>query len=197
MTKKLDGKATVAGALLLLNAVLWFVQRGLDYAIADGGSWGVGGIVQNYTVVLAEPINFLFVLAMFIAAITLLTRNRIAAVLGLIVLAAYFVYSMYPWDMFTLHLDVIALVLAILCTAIAVAVSGGESKVMPWVATILIVVFAVLHVVGRIINGGYDYGFAGLPVTVIYGLRYFLLALGLLVAARVGSEKKPEGAHWA
>ena len=195
--KKLDYKAAIAGALLLLNVVLWFVQNCVDYAIADGGFWGVGGIVQNLTVVLAEPMNWLFLLAMVIAGILLLTRRRVAAVIGLFVLVAYFVYSMKPWDMFALKFDTIALVLAIALTAVVVGASDGKSKSVRWMAIIPIIVFAILHVVARIINGGYDYGFAGLPTTVIYALRYLLLDAALILTACAGVEKKPKGAHWA
>lgn len=199
MTKKLDAKAIGAGVLLLLNVVLWFVQTGLSYAIADGGFWGIGGLIQNYTVVLAEPANFLFLLAVLVAAITLLTRKPIAAVIGLLLMAAGLAYVLVP-DIspdVTKWIDSGCRVLGIVFVAIAVALADkpGAHKVVCGIAVTLVLAWWLIGIVLNIL--GDVYTAMPLPVTAVYITRGVLMAAGLILAACALTEKQPKGAHWA
>ena len=195
-TKRLDSKAVGAGVLLLLNMVLWFVQTGLSYAIADGGFWGVGGMVQNFTVVLSEPEVFLFLLALLVAAITLLTRKRAAAIVGLLVLAAYFAYALMPGfsSDITVWLAPACRVLGIVFVAIAIACSNsaeGAHKVVCGIAVTLVLAAWLLGIVFNIIDG--SLAGSAFPVMAVSLLRGLLLSGGLVLAALTLTEKGSVG----
>lgn len=197
---KLDGKAIGAGLLLLLNIVLWFVQTGLDYAIADGGFWGVGGIIQNYTVLLAEPSNWMFLLAMLIAAIMLFTRKRAAVIIGLLVLAGYLAYALIPnisgevMDWLNFACRVAAIVFAVLAVALS-SDDGVAHKIAGGLAIVLIVAWLILTVILGITGG--TFASMDIIVAAVYILRCVALAVGVALAAKTLMEKKPAGAHWA
>lgn len=197
---KLDGKAVGAGLLFLFNVLLWFVQVIVDYVIAGGGSWEMGGIIQNVMAVIVEPTNWMFLLVTLIAAITLLTRKRAAAIIGLLVLAGYFVYLLIPrisgevmdW------LDTACRIAGIVFAAIALAASGEDStghKVVGGLAIILIAAWWVLSTVLGIMDG--TYASMDIIVAAIQILRRVLFALAVVLAAKALLEKKPAGAHFA
>ena len=87
-SKTLDKKALIAGVLLLVSVRLWLVPISL------------GGGSASLTNIIADPSSAMLAGAVAIAGITLLFRKRIIAVIGLIVLAAYFAYTLVTGNAF-------------------------------------------------------------------------------------------------
>lgn len=183
--KRLNGKIIAAGVLLLLNAILWFVQIGLDYAIADQGFWGVGGLIQNYTVVLAELPNALFLLAEIVASILLLTRKRCCAVAAMLVLAAYFAFLLVPelsggvpeW------IDLACRVLGLVFAAIALACAGSDAAGVQTVAFLAIVGTVAWWCLSTFFNvTGGVYAAMALPVAAVYVVRGLMYLAAIICA---------------
>ena len=196
--QKLDRKATVAGGFLLLNLVLWVVQIGVDYAIKDGGFWGVGGIVQNYTVVLSQPASVLYLLAMLVGGILLLTRRPMPAVVGLGVLALYYIYSLFG-DGFGITVNTLAvlfLVAGIFLAAVAIFNPGASSnKLVRITAVVLIGGYWVINLAFNMTSGRFADN--ALLVNVLVITRGVLVVAGLIVAALAKPEAPAAGgAHW-
>lgn len=199
MDSKLDKKSIGAGVLLLLNAILWFVQVCWAYVIQDGGFWGVGGMIQNLlTNELTDLSTILFLVAVIVAAITLFTRKRVAAVIGLLILAGYYIYALIP----NISDEVIKLIvpacriLGILFAAIAIgqAADSGVGKVLRALVVIFMLGWLLVGIVLNIVDNAF--ASMALPVVAILIARNVMLALGVILAALSATEKKA-GAHWA
>ena len=84
MLKKLDKKALIAGVLLLLNVRLWLITAGF------------GSATELLTSIIADNSIILPVAAALIAGILVVIRRRIIAVIGLAVLAVYYLIATIP-----------------------------------------------------------------------------------------------------
>ena len=83
MNKVLDKKALIGGILLLISARLWLIPISMT------------GATTSLTNIIADPGAALFAAAVAIAGVTLMTRKRIIAVIGLVILAVYYAYALF------------------------------------------------------------------------------------------------------